>query len=93
MPWAKEPSASVLLTTDATRAKLAAAGFRIDVFEDQTSVAIAQQKARANVPGSQSTLGVHIILGPDGPTMLKNTVRNFEEGLTGLVQAVAVREL
>jgi SAM-dependent methyltransferase len=93
VPWAKEPSSSVLLTAEATRAKLAAAGFRIEVFEDQTSVAIAQQKARANVPNSQSALGVHLILGPDGPTMLKNTVRNFEEGLTGLVQGVAVRAI
>ena len=91
VPWAKEPSASALLTAEATRAKLAAAGFRIDVFEDQTSVAIAQQKARASVPNSQSALGVHLILGPDGPTMLKNTVRNFEDGYAGLVQGVATR--
>jgi sarcosine/dimethylglycine N-methyltransferase len=91
VPWAREPSSSVLLTADATRAKLEAAGFRIAVFEDQTSVAIAQQKARANVPNAQSALGVHIILGPDGPTMLRNTVRNFEDGLTGLIQGVAMR--
>lgn len=91
VPWAREPSSSVLLTADETRAKLEAAGFRISVFEDQTSVAIAQQKARASVPNSQSALGVHIILGPDGPTMLRNTVRNFEDGLTGLIQGVAVR--
>jgi ubiquinone/menaquinone biosynthesis C-methylase UbiE len=91
VPWAREPSSSALFSAQATRAKLEAAGFRIDAFEDQTAAAIARQKARANVPNSESTLGVHIILGSDGPKMLKNTVRNFEEGLAGLVQGVAVR--
>jgi hypothetical protein len=56
-------------------------------------VAIAQQKARANVPNSESALGVHIILGSDFPTMVKNTVRGFEEALIGLVHGVAVRAL
>jgi ubiquinone/menaquinone biosynthesis C-methylase UbiE len=93
VPWAREPSASFLLTAEATRTKLEAAGFRIDVFEDQTTVAIAQQKARANVPNSESALGVHIILGSDFPTMVKNTVRGFEEALIGLVHGVARRAL
>jgi ubiquinone/menaquinone biosynthesis C-methylase UbiE len=92
VPWAREPSASALLSAGDTRAKLEAAGFRIAVCEDQTAVAIAQQKARASVPGSQGALGVHLILGPDGPAMLKNTVRSFEEGLIGLIQGVAERQ-
>jgi ubiquinone/menaquinone biosynthesis C-methylase UbiE len=89
VPWARGQSGSCLLTAEVTRTKLASAGFRIAAFEDQTADAIAQQKAR--VASAQSTLGVHIILGSDGPTMLKNSVRNFQEGLIGLVQGVAVR--
>ena len=90
VPWAHEPSDSFLVGAEATCAKLSAAGLRIEVFEDQTADAIAQQSARASVAGSQ-TLGVHIVLGADGSTMLKNSVRNFQEGRIGLVQGVAVR--
>ncbi len=64
-------------------------GFRIDVFDDKTADAIAKQKGRADVAGSQSTLGVHIVLGADGVAMLRNSVRNFREGLIGLVQGLA----
>jgi SAM-dependent methyltransferase len=89
LPWAQEPSGSFLLTADATRTALAAAGFRMDVFEDQTTDAIAQQKARTQTAAKQSMLGVHIILGADGLTILRNSVQNFEEGRIGLVQGVA----
>lgn len=91
VPWARKPSDSALLTPEATRAKLTAAGFRITVFEDQTADAIAQQKTRTDIAGSPSGLGVHIILGADGLAMLKNSVRNLQEGLIGLVQGIAVR--
>jgi SAM-dependent methyltransferase len=93
VPWARDPSGSVLLSAEATRAKIEAAGFRIAVFEDQTPVAIAQQKARVDAPNAQTALSVHIILGSDFPTMIKNTVRGFEEGSIGLVHGVAVRTL
>jgi ubiquinone/menaquinone biosynthesis C-methylase UbiE len=91
VPWARASSASFLLSADATRTALAAAGFRITDFEDQTADAIAQQKARTQAMGSGSALGVHIVLGSDGLTMLKNSIRNLEEGRIGLVQGVAVR--
>jgi MPBQ/MSBQ methyltransferase len=91
LPWAQEPSASFLLTIDATRAALAAAGFRITDLEDQTADAIAQQKARTQAMGAGNALGVHILLGSDGLTMLKNSIRNLQEGRIGLVQGVAVR--
>jgi SAM-dependent methyltransferase len=91
VPWAGEPSASALLTAEETRTQLTTAGFQIVAFDDQTSVAIAQQRARASASTSPSAVGVNLLLGPDGPTMLKNTIRNFEEGRTGLIQGVAVR--
>src|SRR5712691_1219983 len=37
-------------------------------------------------------LGLHIVLGQDGPTMLKNMLRNFEEQRTGLVQGIVARQ-
>jgi len=91
VPWAREPSASFLLTAEGTRQKIEAAGFYLRALEDQTGDCIAQQKARANHAGSPAVLGIHIVLGREGPRMLENTARNFEEGRTGLVQGVAVR--
>lgn len=89
LPWARSPTGSFLLSTQATRAKLAAAGFSITALEDQTADAIAQQKAR--VHQGATALGVHIILGSDGPAMLRNSIRCLEEGSIRLIQGVAVR--
>jgi len=41
--------------------------------------------------GAPLALGLHIVLGQDGPTMLKNMLRNFEEQRTGLVQGIVAR--
>lgn len=92
VPWASDPSCSHLLTADETYAKLQAAGFHIVAFEDQTADAFAHQTSRTHDADSPTTLGVHIVLGPDGLSMLKNSVRNFEEGRTRLVQGLAVRK-
>ena len=91
VPWARRPSESFLLTAADTVAKLTNAGFHISAFEDQTKDAIAQQKARVSAAGAPSGLGVHVVLGSDAATMLKNTIRNFEEGLANLIHGVAVR--
>jgi hypothetical protein len=48
-------------------------------------------RARIKVSGAPLALGLHIVLGQDGPTMLKNMARNYEEGRVGLIQGVAVR--
>ena len=91
VPWARDASANSLLTAAATRAKLAAAGFVIAAIEDQTADGIAQQNARVADAGFPGELGIHVVLGPEGTRMLRNSARNFEEGRTGLVQGVAVR--
>jgi len=31
---------------------------------------------------------LHIVLGQDAPTMLKNMLRNYQEGRVGLVQGI-----
>ena len=41
--------------------------------------------------GAPLALGLHIVLGQDGPTMLKNMLRNYQEGRVGLVQGIAIR--
>ena len=78
MPWA-------------TRTELGKVGFRIVAFEDQTADAIAQSQARVRAAGSPSGLGIHLLLGEDGPTMYRNGFRNYSEYRIGLVQGLAVR--
>jgi SAM-dependent methyltransferase len=91
VPWAREPSISFLLTAQATRQKLERAGFRVLAFENQTADALARARARMKASGAPLALGLHIVLGQDGPTMLKNMLRNFEEQRTGLVQGIVAR--
>jgi SAM-dependent methyltransferase len=91
VPWARESSISFLLTAQATRAKLEAAGFNLITFEDQTARALARAEGRMKPAGAPLALGLHIVLGQDAPTMLKNMLRNYQEGRVGLVQGIATR--
>jgi SAM-dependent methyltransferase len=92
VPWARESAISFLLTGEATRKKLETAGFRTLVFEDQTADALARAQLRMKASGSPLALGLHVVLGQDGPTMLKNMLRNYEERRIGLVQGVVARD-
>jgi len=91
LPWARDPACSFLLTPELTRQKIEAAGFRIQLFEDQTADAVAQTQARA-AAAETPKLGVHLLLGPDGPAILKSSMRNLAEGRIGLVQGIARAE-
>ena len=91
VPWARDPSLSFLFSAQATRQKLEAAGFRVLACEDQTADALARARARIRASGAPLALGLHIVLGKDGPTMLKNMLRNFEEERVGLLQGIAAR--
>ncbi|MDO8534347.1 MAG: class I SAM-dependent methyltransferase [Xanthobacteraceae bacterium] len=91
VPWAREPSISFLLSAEATRRKLKAAGLKVVIFEDRTAEAVAAAETRSKSDRSPSALGLHLILGPDAPAIYKNTVRNFLEGRLGLIQGVVVR--
>lgn len=91
VPWARDPAHSFLLTSEATRIKLESAQFRIDVLGDQTEVAIARQRARVRSVNAPSALGVHIVMGADGPERMASSLRNLEEGRIGLVHGVARR--
>jgi ubiquinone/menaquinone biosynthesis C-methylase UbiE len=91
-PWARDPAQSFLLTAEATQAKLAEAELRVTEFEDVTALALTQQMARLDQAQQPDALGVHLLLGPDGRTILANSVRGLREGVIALIQGVAVRE-
>jgi SAM-dependent methyltransferase len=90
--WARQPGISFLLTPEATRAKLEAAGFRVLIWQDTTEATLVAAQARArHADGEPPPLGTHLILGADWRAMAHNSARNLEEGRTRLFNAVLER--
>lgn len=95
LPWARDPGISFLLPADLTRLKLERAGFRVIAWEDKTQTALAEalaMRAKAAArPSPPPPLGVHLILGSDFGAMMRNSLRNLQEGRTGLINGVLER--
>jgi SAM-dependent methyltransferase len=89
-PWAKDKSISFLFPPEVTREKLERAGFRVVAWHDPTRESLEQALARAKAleTGSLPPLGLHILIGPNFPTVSKNMVRNLEEARITLINAV-----
>src|SRR6266446_10692571 len=63
VPWAREASISFLLTAEATREKLEAAGFLVVTWQDTTST--SSRSWTQAVEGAPPPLGIHLLVGPD----------------------------
>ena len=92
-PWAKDKSISFLFAPQTTRATLEAVGFRVIAWHDTTEEALEQYIARTKAAASATPppLGLHIMIGPDFPTVSKNMLRNLEEHRIRLINAVLER--
>jgi len=91
LPWSRGPEGSHLLTMEETREALAAAGFRIELWRDDTEVA-TQWFAAMKSAGPPAGPSLALVLGPDFPGMTGNIARNLSEGrLGGVLMAVASR--
>src|SRR5262245_13944660 len=92
-PWAGDRSISFLFTPQSTRAALERIGFRVLVWHDSTQEALEQQLARAKglESGSLPPLGLHIVIGPEFPTVTRNMLRNLQEDRIRLFNAVLAR--
>jgi cyclopropane fatty-acyl-phospholipid synthase-like methyltransferase len=88
LPWAKTPGGSHLLTMSRTSDVLTGAGFRIDVWRDDTQVA-AQWFAAVRSGGPPTGPSLALVLGADFPGMTGNLARNLREGRLGVLMAVA----
>ena len=95
VPWARERSISFLVSPETTRATLEQSGFRVLAWEDKTEIAVQESRADRAKAAAQPTpppvLGIHLILGADFGTMMRNSVRNLEERRVGLINAVLER--
>ena len=90
VPWARTPATSFLLSADATREAIQAAGFDQLVWQDDTEAAKACKAwlatLRASGPPPSPNLGV--VMGPDFAQLAANLGRNLVEGRLGILTAV-----
>lgn len=89
-PWAKDASISFVVTPSATRAALERAGFRVVAWHEPNRDALEQAVARGQAVAAAPLppLGVHLLIGPDFPTVSANMLRNLQESRIILVNAV-----
>jgi len=87
LPWARTSATSFLLTPEATRAAIEAAGFRTLVWRDDTEAAKGWfARLRSSGPPPEPNLGV--VLGQDFAQLAGNLGRSLMEGRLGILTGV-----
>ena len=90
VPWARDASASFLLTENHTRTALDEAGYKTVLWRDDTQVALDWFKTIIGAqPSSEPNLG--LVMGPDFSAMTGNLARNLRENRLGVLSAVLTR--
>ena len=90
-PWARDASASFLLSESATRTALERAGYKAVVWRDDTQAVLDWfQSVMTAQPRSGPGLG--LVMGPDFAAMTANLARNLRENRLGVLSAVLARE-
>ena len=91
LPWATSPSASHLLTADATRKTILQAGFHEISWTDTTEISVvwfAEQQATQPIKPTGSTFNLQVIMGSRFGTMLANLAQHLRDGRLRVVQAI-----
>ena len=90
VPWARTPEISFPATAADLRRHLAAAGFEIVSWRDNTAAALAwyRERRRQAAAGGPPPVGARIFIGEDFRTIVANLARNLEEGRALTVDAV-----
>jgi sarcosine/dimethylglycine N-methyltransferase len=94
VPWSREPGTSFLMTPDAMRSALEAAGFQILDWTDRTAAArvwFDERRKAATLDAAPPALGLQLAMGPDMARMAGNLGRNIAEGRAAVLQVVAQR--
>jgi ubiquinone/menaquinone biosynthesis C-methylase UbiE len=93
--WADTPQTSFLLTLEKTREEIAAAGFEILLWQDNTDAALAEAQAERERlkadPQAPPALGIHLIVGETFQQKVRNGGRSMSENRIRLVNAVLRR--
>lgn len=93
--WAHAETMNFVVSPDALRATVTATGLREQAWYDITADTLAWLEARQGVmhaPASISPLpGLPLLLGADGSSMLRNHLRNLQEGRIRIIEGHFVR--
>jgi hypothetical protein len=95
VPWASNSSMSLLISTEDARKLLKDIGFKELIWEDKTASALEwsyQMIKPFQADGGPPPIGLHTLIGPKWQTMVKNLVKNYEEGLVILAQGIFERQ-
>jgi len=91
VPWARDASTSFLLSEGDTRAALAQAGFKVELWRDDTQTAGAWFNAAFSAPQPAGP-NLGILMGPDFRLAIANLARNLRENRLGVLSAVLTRD-
>jgi SAM-dependent methyltransferase len=93
VPWARMPEISHLQSAEAMRKTILDAGFAHLAWNDVTEGALRFLDAMVARGRNTETprLGLHLVLGPDFPEMVRNFRQNLDEERCSVVQAVFQR--
>ncbi|MEK6236225.1 MAG: class I SAM-dependent methyltransferase, partial [Planctomycetales bacterium] len=92
VPWAMVPDASALGTPEEYRNALTSSGFEITTERDRGDFAdefFARLRKNMEASGGPPPLGLHILLGDDGPVKIRNMVENVTAGRVSPVEMIA----
>ena len=89
-PWARDASASFLLTEEETREALGAAGFARVAWREDSALA-RDWLAALGAAGPPAGPSLAVVMGEDFRTMTGNLGRNIIEGRLGIVSAIMER--
>ena len=94
VPWASDSSISHLILRDDARKLLKeVVGFKEVVWEDKTQSVIdwiKQMIKRAQTSGPPQ-IGLHVLVGPQWSNLVKNLLKNLEEGRIAVAQGIFER--
>ena len=87
VPWARTPATSFLLTADATREVIEAAGFRTLAWQDDSEGG-KTWFAQLQTSGPPPSPNLGVVMGPDFLQLTANLGRNLAEGRLGILTVV-----
>src|SRR5215203_1735595 len=94
VPWASDPSISHLIPPEEARKLLKeVVGFKEVAWEDKTESVIEwikQMIKRAQTSGPPR-IGLHVLVGPQWSDLVKNLLKNLEEGRIAVAQGIFER--
>ncbi|MDH3680989.1 MAG: methyltransferase domain-containing protein [Acidimicrobiia bacterium] len=94
VPWASTSATSLVATQSSYEASLVDAGFDLVSVRDRHEVAaafVSMIRSQDNVAAQPPPLGLHLLIGSDGPTKLANVVAALDAGILSPIEIVATR--